>query len=34
MCGGDNCHRAAVVGSILAAAHGIPTRWWPMPEHQ
>ncbi len=32
MCGGDNCHRAAVVGSILAAAHTIPEQWWPMPE--
>lgn len=32
MCGGDNCHRAAVLGSILAAANGIPHRWWPMPK--
>ncbi len=25
MCGGDNCHRGAVVGSLLAAANGIPS---------
>ncbi|MDA0253904.1 MAG: ADP-ribosylglycohydrolase family protein [Planctomycetota bacterium] len=25
-CGGDNCHRGAVVGSLLAAATGIPPR--------
>jgi len=27
MVGGDNCHRGAVVGSLLAAANGIDTRW-------
>jgi ADP-ribosylglycohydrolase len=27
MCGGDNCHRGAVVGSLLAAANGIPASW-------
>jgi ADP-ribosylglycohydrolase len=27
MCGGDNCHRGAVVGSLLAAANGIPPKW-------
>jgi ADP-ribosylglycohydrolase len=27
MVGGDNCHRGAVVGSILAAANGINHRW-------
>ena len=27
MIGGDNCHRGAVVGSILAAANGINERW-------
>ena len=27
MVGGDNCHRGAVVGSILAAANGIDGRW-------
>lgn len=27
MVGGDNCHRGAVVGSILAAANGIDKRW-------
>lgn len=26
--GGDNCHRGAVVGSLLAAANGIPDLWW------
>ncbi|MFT4900844.1 MAG: ADP-ribosyl-[dinitrogen reductase] hydrolase [Lentimonas sp.] len=26
-CGGDNCHRGAVVGSLLAAANGIPQHW-------
>jgi ADP-ribosyl-[dinitrogen reductase] hydrolase len=25
--GGDNCHRGAVVGAILGAAHGVPPRW-------
>jgi ADP-ribosyl-[dinitrogen reductase] hydrolase len=25
--GGDNCHRGAVVGSLLAAANGIPGKW-------
>jgi len=27
MVGGDNCHRGAVVGSLLAAANGIAPRW-------
>jgi ADP-ribosylglycohydrolase len=27
MVGGDNCHRGAVVGSLLAAAQGIPPNW-------
>jgi len=27
MAGGDNCHRGAVVGSLLAAANGIDNRW-------
>ena len=27
MCGGDNCHRGAVVGAILGAAHGVPEAW-------
>lgn len=31
MCGGDNCHRGAVVGSILGAANGISEKWWPTP---
>lgn len=26
-CGGDNCHRGAVVGALLAAANGVPERW-------
>ena len=26
-CGGDNCHRGAVVGSLLAAANGIEDHW-------
>jgi ADP-ribosyl-[dinitrogen reductase] hydrolase len=26
-CGGDNCHRGAVVGPLLAFANGIPERW-------
>ncbi|MFO8027109.1 MAG: ADP-ribosylglycohydrolase family protein [Opitutales bacterium] len=26
-CGGDNAHRGAVVGSLLAAANDIPERW-------
>ena len=26
-CGGDNCHRGAVVGALLAFANGIPERW-------
>jgi len=26
-CGGDNCHRGVVVGSLLAAANGIPEAW-------
>lgn len=25
--GGDNCHRGAVVGSLLGLALGVPTRW-------
>ena len=25
--GGDNCHRGAVVGSLLAAANGVPHEW-------
>lgn len=25
--GGDNCHRAAVVGSLLGGAQGVPKRW-------
>jgi len=25
--GGDNCHRGAVVGALLGAAHGVPERW-------
>jgi ADP-ribosyl-[dinitrogen reductase] hydrolase len=27
MVGGDNCHRGAVAGSLLAAANGIDARW-------
>jgi ADP-ribosylglycohydrolase len=27
MVGGDNCHRGAVVGSILGAANGVPERF-------
>lgn len=27
MVGGDNCHRGAVVGSLLGAANGVPLRW-------
>jgi len=27
MVGGDNCHRSAVVGSLLGAANGVPTEW-------
>lgn len=26
-CGGDNCHRGAVVGSILGAANAVPRKW-------
>jgi len=26
-CGGDNCHRGAVVGSLLGAANGVPEEW-------
>jgi ADP-ribosylglycohydrolase len=26
-CGGDNCHRGAVVGSVLGAANGVPKKW-------
>lgn len=26
-CGGDNCHRGAVVGALLAAANGVPASW-------
>jgi ADP-ribosylglycohydrolase len=25
--GGDNCHRGAVVGSLLGVANGVPARW-------
>lgn len=25
--GGDNCHRGAVVGSLLGAANGVPSQW-------
>jgi len=31
MCGGDNCHRGAVVGSLLAAANGIESTWQRFP---
>lgn len=27
MVGGDNCHRGAVVGSLLGAAYGVPAKW-------
>lgn len=27
LCGGDNCHRGAVVGALLGAANQIPPRW-------
>lgn len=27
MVGGDNCHRGAVVGSLLGAANGVPSKW-------
>ncbi len=27
MAGGDNCHRGAVVGSMLGAANGVPEKW-------
>ncbi len=27
MVGGDNCHRGAVVGSLLGAANGVPENW-------
>jgi ADP-ribosyl-[dinitrogen reductase] hydrolase len=27
MVGGDNCHRGAVVGSLLGAANGVPEKW-------
>lgn len=27
MVGGDNCHRGAVVGALLGAAHGVPDKW-------
>jgi ADP-ribosylglycohydrolase len=26
-CGGDNCHRGAVVGALLGLANGIPEKW-------
>ncbi len=26
-CGGDNCHRGAVLGALLGAAQGVPERW-------
>jgi len=28
-CGGDNCHRGAVVGSLLGAVAAIPSQWLP-----
>jgi ADP-ribosylglycohydrolase len=31
MVGGDNCHRGAVVGSILGATNGVPEQWIPAP---
>jgi ADP-ribosylglycohydrolase len=31
MCGGDNCHRGAVVGSLLAASNGIEAPWLRFP---
>lgn len=27
MVGGDNCHRGAVVGPLLGAANGVPSKW-------
>lgn len=27
LAGGDNCHRGAVAGSLLAAANGVPEKW-------
>jgi ADP-ribosylglycohydrolase len=27
MVGGDNCHRGAVVGSLLGAANGVPEHY-------
>ena len=27
MCGGDNCHRGAAVGSLLGAANGVSEKW-------
>jgi hypothetical protein len=30
MVGGDNCHRGAVVGSLLGAANGVPVKWLEM----
>ncbi|ADE55695.1 ADP-ribosylglycohydrolase family protein [Coraliomargarita akajimensis] len=27
LCGGDNCHRGAVVGALLGAANGVPEEW-------
>lgn len=27
LCGGDSCHRGAVVGALLGAAHPIPQQW-------
>lgn len=26
-CGGDNCHRGSVVGSLLGLTNGVPARW-------
>lgn len=26
-CGGDNCHRGAAVGALLATANGVPQLW-------
>lgn len=27
LCGGDNCHRGAAVGALLAVANGVPEHW-------
>ena len=34
MVGGDNCHRGAVVGSLLGAACGVPERFQIKPDHR